>query len=195
MPAGPYVHAARLRHGKANGVADLARGNLVVAEQSGYDGKSRGIGGGPGIVPKRVGIQFEDRTRAGLPASIALRIGAEDFIQHAVVAIDHQNVAVAGTLAAAFDGSIRRNWIWAGIPLVGVLEGERNFGLAARHHHERNADGSALKCSGTKIGYQWLIRADGSDVCERIRIHGQTIDGRVPNDVSGEKGATDDRSE
>src|SRR6266850_6124493 len=148
MPARPDVRPPRLRHSEANGVADLARCNFVVTNQPRHNGKSRGVGGGPGVVPKGVGIQLEDCARTRFPTPVALRIGAENFIQHAVVAIQHQHVPVAFTLGPALDWRIRWNRVWSGIAFVRVLKTDRDSRLRTRHYDERNADGAALKCAG-----------------------------------------------
>ena len=56
-------------------------------------------------------------------------MGVEQLVQHAVVAVDDQHVAVAIAIRPAFDRRVRRNGIRPGIALVVV--GERDRARAA----------------------------------------------------------------
>ena len=57
------------RDGEADGVVDMARRDLVVAQQPGQDRKPGGVGRGPAVRPQRVGLQVVDGAAAG-PSSV-----------------------------------------------------------------------------------------------------------------------------
>src|SRR6185369_15694827 len=114
--------------------------HLLVAHQSRENRETRGVGRGPAGGAKRIGIEVEDGAGAGSPASVS-RIGGIELVQFPVVAIDDQDVPVAGTPRATFDGRIGRDRVGPRITLVRVVEGDGALGRRPAHYDVGNAVG------------------------------------------------------
>ena len=81
---------------------------LLVAGEPGQDRQARGVGRGPAARAQAVRAQAPDRAGAGAPAPAAGdRVGGEQLVQPAAVAVDDDHVAVAVRAAPAFDGALR----------------------------------------------------------------------------------------
>ncbi len=72
VPRRPDVGRLGLRSGKAQRVIDLARCDLVVADQPGQNRQSRRIGRGLPLRPQRVAGQVHLDPRSRLPAAVRL---------------------------------------------------------------------------------------------------------------------------
>src|SRR5713226_8257655 len=83
-----------LRQGEADGMLDLTRSYFVIANQAGKNRQAGGIGGRPCPGTLLVGQQVPNRGRVGIPATVAVRNGVEEFVQEAVAAIQYQHVAI-----------------------------------------------------------------------------------------------------
>ena len=166
VPAGPDVGVARLRHGEADGMQNLARRHFVVAHQARKNRQTGGIGRGPSSRTKRIRFQIEDRARSGMPASIRLRMGVVEFVENAVALVDHQHVTIAGVTGPgpALYGRVGRYRISAVIAFVVVVESDVDLRLAAGNGDEGNADRCALIEARTEIRVRGLRGADGGDV-------------------------------
>ncbi len=76
MTCGPDEGMLGLGDSEAQGMPDLARGDLVVAHQSGEDGQTGGIGGGPAGRTQRIRAQVPGGAGAGGPSHNPKRLRA-----------------------------------------------------------------------------------------------------------------------
>jgi nitrite reductase/ring-hydroxylating ferredoxin subunit len=130
--------------------------NFIVADKSGEDRKSSGIGGGPAIRTIVVLCQVKDRSTGSIPAVIALMLmSIVQFVQLTFIFIDDQNMTVAIGIIATFDRSIRRNGHRAWVTLVGIVgEVDGNSRRRIIDDHEWNA----VLSGASPIGMQLLPR-------------------------------------
>ena len=103
---------------------DDARGDLVIADESGQDRQSGGVGTRPPVGTKGIRAQVPGRAAARSPVG-ALRAGVVQLVEAARVLVDHEHVAVTGRIEAAFDQRARRDRVADLVGLVGVVEGDR----------------------------------------------------------------------
>src|SRR5204862_6464491 len=123
---------AGARRGEAQRVVDAARAQLLVARKAGQDRQAGSVGRRPALRAQVVGAQAPDRARARAPAGAAVeRVGVEERVQAAGVAVDDEHVAVAVGLRAALDPRAARDRVRALVGLVGVLEGDGDALLPA----------------------------------------------------------------
>ena len=88
--------APRARQREAQGVADGARGGLVVAQQPGEDGQPGRVGRGPAGRPAPVAGEVPARRRGDLPRRPAVAAhGVVELVVDAALALDDDHVAVA----------------------------------------------------------------------------------------------------
>lgn len=138
MARRPDVSLLSARRGDANGVVDHAGCDFVVAHESGEDGKTGGVGGGPSGGTQGVAGEVEDGSGAGVPVEMAEPLRLPHLIENAVVGINRDYVPVAG----AFNRCIVRQRVRTAIALAGVVEVYCRFGLGpARHGDKRNTVG------------------------------------------------------
>jgi hypothetical protein len=85
------------RQREANRVRNLSGGDFVVTHQAGKNRQARGVGGSPRPGTLRVGVtqQIPDCRRIGVPCPIAVGIRAVQFVEKAVVVVEHQHVTIA----------------------------------------------------------------------------------------------------
>ena len=100
-----------------------------------------------------------------------------------MVAVNHQDVAVALRGGAAFDGRIGRNRIVAVVAFVGILKRHRHARLVARHHDVGNAPFRLV----TPVGMERRIKADAGKVFIGVGINRHPVNRRVPGVVVGKK--------
>ena len=124
--AGIHVRAPRALGGEAQRVVDRAAAHLLVAREAGQDRQPGGVGRGPAARAQAVRAQVPDRARARAPAPAAgLRIGGEQLVQAAAVAVHDDHVAVAVELRPPSIGASARDRVAAAVGLVGVVEATR----------------------------------------------------------------------
>ena len=129
VPRRPDVGVARLRRGEAQRVRDLAgRRPRRSARGPGRIGRPAASAEVQPAGRSALRVQVEDRARAGVPAAVGFRVGGEELVELAAVAIDDQHVAVAGGRGPPSIGASRRDRIGSGIALVGVIEGHGTRG-------------------------------------------------------------------
>jgi hypothetical protein len=108
---------------------------LVVAHEAREDGQTGGVCRGPARGSQRVRGEVEDRAAAGGPPRAAIDgAGIEQLVELPVVAIDHENVPVAGRAGAAFDRRIRWKRVRAAVTFRVV--GERHGDLRLRSGYD-----------------------------------------------------------
>src|SRR6185312_6476411 len=185
VPRRPDEGIARLRRGKAQRVWDFAGDDFLVTNQPREDRQSRRVGGGPPGRAQRIAVQIEYRARPGVPAAVGIRIGGEELVQLAAIAIDDQHVPIAAGRGAPFDRRVGRHRVRPGVALVGVIEADRDAGLAARNDDERYAVRRAV-IDGAEIRMHRLRRAYGRDIGGGIAVDRQRIDGDVPDVIRRE---------
>ena len=148
----------------------------------------------PDVQPERthrVRVEVPRGARPGCPrCAAALRIRAVELPETAGVAVDDQDVTVAGGARASFDRSIRRDRVRAGIALVVVRERHGHSRLGAGHRRVRDADRAAVPHAGAEVGLEPGRRADARDPGRRLRVDGQPGHVGVPEGVGRSHRAT-----
>src|SRR6266851_3211207 len=99
-----------------------------------------------------------------MPASVRLRIRAIEFVENAVVLIEHQHVTIARAGRASFNGRVGRNRISAVIAFRVVVERDADLRLCAGYGDEGNSNRSAIIEARTEIRVRGLGGADGGHV-------------------------------
>ena len=183
MRGRPHVGITGLGCGEADGVADDARGDLVVAHEAGQDREAGGVSRRPGVRPQRVRPQVEHRAAVRPPASVAVRVGAEQLVEPAGALVDDEDVAIAAGAGPTLDRRVGRDRVRARIALAGDAELDRHLGLAGVHDHVRDADRTAVPQPGAEVGVHRGGGADGGHVGRRRRIERERVDPRVPDVV------------
>ncbi len=154
--AGSTTAARLVRQGEANRVRNLPGGDFVVTHQAGKNRQAGGIGRCPRPGTLRVGVtqQVPNGRRIGIPASVAVGDGAEQFVEKAIVVIEHQHVAIAASrIRIAFDLSVGRYRHRPRIAFVAVSgEVDVDRRLRSAHHGVRDSDNRTLVQSRSKIG-------------------------------------------
>src|SRR5207245_3196994 len=125
--------------------------------------------------PQRIREKVEDSARIRLPAR-GLRERAIEFIQDAVVYIDGYRMTVPCALAAAFNRSVQRNRVRAGVTFVGVEKGCQVRGLGPWDSDEGNANRTAVVVSRSEIGMQRRSRPNRCHVGCGVGSHGELIE-------------------
>ena len=119
VPRRIHVARRRARRREPQRVVDRAGGDLVVASEAGQDREAGGVGRGPAGRPQVVGAEVEDRARAGRPAPPAVvRVGGEQLVVGARVAVDHDHVPVAGRAVPPSIGTPLRQRVGALVRLA-----------------------------------------------------------------------------
>ena len=105
---------------ETQGLRELLRAaEFVVTSETGQDGQARSIGTGPASGARFGRLQIEHAAAVCIPGFAAIHgKGAVVLVELSVVLIEHQHMAFAIALWAAFDPGIRRDGIRAGIALV-----------------------------------------------------------------------------
>ena len=190
MTGGPDVEP--LGHGcrEAERVSDLTGCDLLVAYEPGQDRQAGRVGRGPPRRAQRVRPKVEDRPRARVPAAVRLRVGCVELVQLAVVAIDDEDVAIAGAAGSAFDGWVRRDRVRPRVALVRVVECHRDPGLGAGNGRVWNSDGPPVPAPGPEIRVETRGAPDAVDVAVGPRVERERVDARVPDAVSRERRAS-----
>jgi hypothetical protein len=75
MSRRPNIGAAGLWGGKTDGVADFPTNDLIIAHETRQTGQPGGIGGSAAVGAQGMALEVKDRTGAGFPTAIALRVG------------------------------------------------------------------------------------------------------------------------
>src|SRR5690606_34388553 len=118
------------------------------------DRQSGGVGRGPAIGAKGVGVQVEDGAGTRLPGPVRLPLGVEELVQHARVFVHHEYVAIAAVGRAArrgtLDGSVGWDGVRAGVALVRVVERDVHTGLAGADDRVGDADEPTVPKSGAE---------------------------------------------
>ena len=110
----PDVRVGGSRRREADDMVDLARGDLVVADEAREDRKAGRVARRPAERAHRVRAEIPGRARAGGPRrAAALRVRAVQLPEPARVTVDEQHMAVAGRARTAFDRGVRRDRIRA----------------------------------------------------------------------------------
>ncbi len=109
---------------------------FVIAHEPRKDGQPRRIGRCPAGGPQRaICVQIKQSAIRCLPASIALQIGQEHFVELTGPALENNYMTITGASGAAFDGRVCRNRIGPGVTLISVLsEYDGNRGLSGGNH-------------------------------------------------------------
>ena len=76
---------------------------VIVAHQTRKNRQPGRIGGSPARGTNRIRIQIENRARARVPCSIALRVSGEHLVQLRMVFIDDDDVAISRPIRAALE--------------------------------------------------------------------------------------------
>ena len=132
------VGVARPVRREPEGVLDRPGRHLVVPDEPGQDRQARRVRTGPASGSKRVRAEVPGGTAAGSPV-VAEPPGIEQLEEATCVAIDHQDVPVAGRIRSAFDERVRRDRIADLVGLVVVVEGDSRAGCRRRDHLVRDA--------------------------------------------------------
>ena len=95
---------------EADGVGDLAAGSFVIANQARENRQTRGIGGRPGERALRVILQIPNGGGSCVPSAVAVYAGAIEFVEPAIVVVQNQDVAIAGSgIGVALDVGVCGN--------------------------------------------------------------------------------------
>ena len=196
MPRRPNVGTPCPGRCEAKGVFDRPGFHLLVAHQSGQDGQACRIGRRPGVGPKIVGIELEERARVRAPrGAAALRERVEEFGQGARSRRHDQHVAISVTRRSTLDRCVRWNRIGTGIALVVVEEAHRHRRLARRYDNIRNSDRRSRPgwpVARAEIRMDIGVGTDRIDIGIGSRVERQGVDTRVPDAVGRKERATGD---
>jgi len=165
---GPHEGFAGLRNREAQGMANLARGDLVIAEQARENRQTGRIGRSPTGWTEIIQQEIEDRTGISLPAR-TLRKCPVKLVENAVVGIDGDGVAIAVARAAALNGRSQRHRVRTCIAFVPIQKCCRILGLGSGHSDEWNADGPAIPNACSEVSVHGARRADRVDVGGGVR--------------------------
>ena len=132
----------------------------------------------PAVGPQGVRAQVPDRSAAGVPAAAAAPRG-EQLVELAVVAVDHEDVAVA-TRAGPLDLRVRRDRVADVVGLVVVVEADGRARRRGGHDLVRDAVAGVR----AEVHVQPAIEPDRADVGRRLGVERQRVDALVP-DVAG----------
>ena len=173
---------------EADGVGDLAAGDFVIADEAWEDGQTCRVGGGPGEWALRVVLQIPNGGGSGVPRAVGIDAGTKEFVEPAVVVIEDEDVAVAGTrIGVALDVGVGGNGHGAGITFVAVSVEEDVHGRLRRADDGiRNADVAALNLTGAKVGMERDGGTDEIDVGVGIWIGGRSRNVLIPCVACGE---------
>ena len=146
-------------------MADRAAGHLVVAHQAGQDRQTGRVGTGP----RRAGAARRSSGSTARPTYAAqpspLRPRHKQLEQLARALLQHQHVAVAAALRAAFDRRVERHRVRPRVALVGV------HGEVDRHQRLIGRDddvGDAVVGVLAEVGVQ-VVAADRLDLVDDLR--------------------------
>jgi hypothetical protein len=114
-------------------------------------------------------MQIEDRARARGPVPARITPRGIKLVEHCVIGIDRDHVAIAIRLWPAFDRRIIRNRIRPFITLICVLKLHRNLRLIARDAHERNSHRRAV-VNGAEVWMQRFAQPDALENRRRLRV-------------------------
>ena len=95
VAGGPQIARVGGLRRHPDGVGDLPRLHLVVAEQAGHDRQAGGVGRRPPGRAQGVGTQVPDRPRSRRRSRRAV-VGVVELVERARGGVDHDGVAVAG---------------------------------------------------------------------------------------------------
>ena len=102
-------------------VEDLARGDLVVADEAGQDRQAGGVGARPAVGRRALEARSHWAPEPACQAPLGGLADVVQLVQAAGVAVDREQVAVR----AALDERRVRDRVRARVGLVGVVEGRR----------------------------------------------------------------------
>src|SRR5580692_630771 len=96
--------------GEANGMLNLAGGYFVIANQAGKNREAGGVGGCPCPRTLLIGLKIPDGGGGGVPAAVAVRRSAVEFVEKAIALVHHQHMPIAAAgVGEAFNLSSRGN--------------------------------------------------------------------------------------
>src|SRR5689334_1610807 len=107
--------------GDADRVFEVARGDLVIADEAGEDRQPGGIGRGPRVRPAGARAQVPARARVGIPMPAAgLEERPVELVERAAGAVDDEHVTIAVAAFAALDRRGLRHRERSRVALVAV---------------------------------------------------------------------------
>ncbi len=172
---------------------DEAAFDFIVAYDGGEDWQAGGIGGGPALGSKLVGVKVEDGSLGGLPATIGFSHDVK-FVETSCGGIDNDGVSVTGRFVAldliecefpagriafvvngpAFDGDVIRDGVRAFVGFAGVVGNfDGDFFLVRRDNDEGHIP----------VVAQGFVGADGLDDLFGVWMEGPFGDVGIPGVV------------
>ena len=152
MVGGGDIGGSCLAQREAQGVGDLAGGDLIKADEAGENGQSRRIGTRPARGALRVGLQVEDRSRARFPTPVGLRIGSEELVELVAVTINEKDMPIPLALLPSLNRHLGRDWIGTRVAFSRVFKSNRNGLLRGTDDRKGNPKGpKAMTCPEIKV--------------------------------------------
>ncbi len=174
----------------ADGVGDLARLDLVVAQQAGQDRETGGVGRRPPRGTQGVGAQVPDRPGPAVEPPGAV-LGVVELVERARRGVDHDGVAVSGGVLPSLDRGVGAEGIRSRVALAGVLERDVHKRLSRGDNGVGNAVGVRRIARRPEVGMQERRRGvHAGEPLGAVHIDGQRRDVGVPDVVGREHRAS-----